>query len=214
MNPALSLNCSSNASTSEINISSPNQPNGRDLWKILKGKQQVSMVCERLWHDCDKETKYQLVEQHIRCYPERKFSISEKNGDTTIKKEWFQHVKDEVQVEPIESGVSSFVSMVYSYGKPIIGVINPLGTTFESKDYENKKKTVSYEKIDALVDDEILRTGRSIPTTSQIDDLFDRFMHRSAHHCKEEAPIRQFVSKADKLELEKLLADLGIDFVA
>lgn len=209
MNPALSLNCSSNASTSEINISSPNQPNGRDLWEILKGKQQVSMMCERLWHDCDKETKYQLVEQHIRCYPERKFSVSEKNGDK--KKEWFQHVKDKVLVEPVESGVSSFFSMVYSYGKPIIGVINPLGTTFESKDCENKKKTVTYEKIDALVDDEIRRTGRSIPTTSQIDELFDRFMHCDAYRFKEEAPIQKYISKADKLKLENLLADLEID---
>ncbi|MDH5928666.1 hypothetical protein AB4179_19605 [Vibrio lentus] len=211
MNPALSLNCFSNASTSEINISSPNQPNGRDLWEILKGKQQVSMICERLWHDCDKETKYQLVEQHIRCYPERKFSISEKNGDKTIKKEWFQHVKEEVLVEPFESGVSSFFSMVYSNGKPIIGVIHPLGTTIESKDYENKKKTVSYEKIDALVDDEIRRTGRSIPTISQIDELFDRFMYCRAYRFKEEAPIQQCVSKVDKLELEKLLTDLGIN---
>lgn len=211
MNPALSLNCFSNASTSEINISSPNQPNGRDLWEILKGKQQVSMICERLWHDCDKETKYQLVEQHIRCYPERKFSISEKKWRQNDKKEWFQHVKDEVLVEPFESGVSSFFSMVYSNGKPIIGVIHPLGTTIESKDYENKKKTVSYEKIDALVDDEIRRTGRSIPTTSQIDELFDRFMYCGAYRFKEEAPIQQCVSKVDKLELEKLLTDLGIN---
>ncbi|EIN5960611.1 hypothetical protein LPO95_002278 [Vibrio cholerae] len=184
-----------------------------NLWERLKGDQQINLICKRVWDECDRETQKQLIEQHIRCYPERKFSISNKTSDTVLKSNWFRFIELETSLKPIESGVSSFFAMMYSNSKPIVGVMNSHGQLIENKDYEDKKKYLTHQKINQLVNNEIQYRGLNIPTTSKIDELFDRFTYRTQYGVEkiEKNRHEKFISKKEKLELEKLLLNLGIE---
>ncbi|GHW23687.1 hypothetical protein VCSRO55_1684 [Vibrio cholerae] len=91
--------------------------------------------------------------------------------------------------------------------------MNSHGQLIENKDYEDKKKYLIHQKINQLVNNEIQYCGLNIPTTSKIDELFDRFTYRTQYGVEkiEKNRHEKFISKKEKLELEKLLLNLGIE---